>query len=140
MYSFLILSNLVTPKENLNIVNSAISSSDSCLFLSDTVSKPYSMVGLTTVLSFFFNKAKMESSPGQDVPEPGISVTNPFSPVVGELQWINIFIKQGLLVSGPEKIREPAWKCRQISTMASATKLEFGAELEKMCWTNQEHH
>ncbi|KAK3567016.1 hypothetical protein QTP86_008960 [Hemibagrus guttatus] len=39
MYSFLILSNLVTPKENLNIFSSATSSSDSCLFLSDTVSK-----------------------------------------------------------------------------------------------------
>ncbi|KAK3560504.1 hypothetical protein QTP86_009647 [Hemibagrus guttatus] len=50
MYSFLILSNLVTPKENLNIFSSATSSSDSCLFLSDTVSKPYSMAGLTTVL------------------------------------------------------------------------------------------
>ncbi|KAK3542800.1 hypothetical protein QTP70_003001 [Hemibagrus guttatus] len=51
MYSFLILSNLVTPKENLNIFSSATSSSDSCLFLSDTVSKPYSMAALTTVLS-----------------------------------------------------------------------------------------
>ncbi|KAK3517255.1 hypothetical protein QTP70_001470 [Hemibagrus guttatus] len=37
-------------KENLNIFSSATSSSDSCLFLSDTVSKPYSMAGLTTVL------------------------------------------------------------------------------------------
>ncbi|KAK3537676.1 hypothetical protein QTP70_017093 [Hemibagrus guttatus] len=36
MYSFLILSNLLTPKENLNIFSSATSSSDSCLFLSDT--------------------------------------------------------------------------------------------------------
>ncbi|KAK3559177.1 hypothetical protein QTP86_005073 [Hemibagrus guttatus] len=53
MYSFLILSNLVTPKENLNIFSSATSSSDSCLFLSDTVSKPYSMAGLTTVLYTF---------------------------------------------------------------------------------------
>ncbi|KAK3544477.1 hypothetical protein QTP86_013136 [Hemibagrus guttatus] len=53
MYSFLILSNLVTPKENLNIFSSATSSSDSCLFLSDTVSKPYSMAGLTTILYTF---------------------------------------------------------------------------------------
>ncbi|KAK3513315.1 hypothetical protein QTP70_011846 [Hemibagrus guttatus] len=53
MYSFLILSNLVTPKENLNIFSSATSSSDSCLFLSDTVSKPYSMAALTTVLYTF---------------------------------------------------------------------------------------
>ncbi|KAK3552286.1 hypothetical protein QTP86_008550 [Hemibagrus guttatus] len=53
MYSFLILSNLVTPKENLNIFSSATSSSDSCLFLSDTVSKPYSMASLTTVLCTF---------------------------------------------------------------------------------------
>ncbi|KAK3574486.1 hypothetical protein QTP86_008088 [Hemibagrus guttatus] len=54
MYSFLILSNLVTPKENLNIFSSATSSSDSCLFLSDTVSKPYSMAALTTVLALNF--------------------------------------------------------------------------------------
>ncbi|KAK3541079.1 hypothetical protein QTP86_012318 [Hemibagrus guttatus] len=40
-------------KENLNIFSSATSSSDSCLFLSDTVSKPYSMAGLTTVLYTF---------------------------------------------------------------------------------------
>ncbi|GAA6086927.1 septin 5b isoform X1, partial [Tachysurus ichikawai] len=52
MYLFLILSNLVTPKENLNILSSATSSSDSCLF-SDTVSKPYSMAGLATVLYTF---------------------------------------------------------------------------------------
>ncbi|KAK3515984.1 hypothetical protein QTP86_019620, partial [Hemibagrus guttatus] len=39
--------------ENLNIFFSATSSSDSCLFLSDTVSKPYSMAGLTTVLYTF---------------------------------------------------------------------------------------
>ncbi|KAK3543767.1 hypothetical protein QTP70_027179 [Hemibagrus guttatus] len=37
MYSFLILSNLVTPKENLNIFSSATSSSDSCLFLSSFI-------------------------------------------------------------------------------------------------------
>ncbi|KAK3574502.1 hypothetical protein QTP86_008566 [Hemibagrus guttatus] len=40
-------------EENLNIFSSATSSSDSCLFLSDTVSKPYSMAGLTTVLYTF---------------------------------------------------------------------------------------
>ncbi|KAK3537112.1 hypothetical protein QTP70_002126 [Hemibagrus guttatus] len=40
-------------KENLNIFSSATSSSDSCLFLSDTVSKPYSMAALTTVLYTF---------------------------------------------------------------------------------------
>ncbi|KAK3553579.1 hypothetical protein QTP70_005753 [Hemibagrus guttatus] len=39
--------------KNLNIFSSATSSSDSCLFLSDTVSKPYSMAGLTTVLYTF---------------------------------------------------------------------------------------
>ncbi|KAK3570545.1 hypothetical protein QTP86_022081 [Hemibagrus guttatus] len=39
--------------QNLNIFSSATSSSDSCLFLSDTVSKPYSMAGLTTVLYTF---------------------------------------------------------------------------------------
>ncbi|KAK3551037.1 hypothetical protein QTP70_011510 [Hemibagrus guttatus] len=41
-------------EKNLNIFSSATSSSDSCLFLSDTVSKPYSMAGLTTVLHTFF--------------------------------------------------------------------------------------
>ncbi|KAK3530904.1 hypothetical protein QTP70_005449 [Hemibagrus guttatus] len=39
--------------KNLNIFSSGTSSSDSCLFLSDTVSKPYSMAGLTTVLYTF---------------------------------------------------------------------------------------
>ncbi|KAK3544115.1 hypothetical protein QTP86_001946 [Hemibagrus guttatus] len=39
--------------KNLNIFSSATSSFDSCLFLSDTVSKPYSMAGLTTVLYTF---------------------------------------------------------------------------------------
>ncbi|KAK3552400.1 hypothetical protein QTP86_011630 [Hemibagrus guttatus] len=40
-------------EKNLNIFSSATSSSDSCPFLSDTVSKPYSMAGLTTVLYTF---------------------------------------------------------------------------------------
>ncbi|KAK3521248.1 hypothetical protein QTP70_001543 [Hemibagrus guttatus] len=40
-------------RENLNIFSSATSSSDSFLFLNDTVSKPYSMAGLTTVLYTF---------------------------------------------------------------------------------------
>ncbi|KAF7663340.1 hypothetical protein LDENG_00211810, partial [Lucifuga dentata] len=53
MYSFLILSILVTPKENLSILVSATSSSASCLFLSATVSKPYNIAGLTTVLYTF---------------------------------------------------------------------------------------
>ncbi|KAK3518033.1 hypothetical protein QTP70_033025, partial [Hemibagrus guttatus] len=44
---------LESSRENLNIFSSATSSSDSCLFLSDTVSKPYSMAGLTTVLYTF---------------------------------------------------------------------------------------
>ncbi|KAK3566835.1 hypothetical protein QTP86_004560 [Hemibagrus guttatus] len=52
-YTSAVQSNLVTPKENLNIFSSTTSSSDSCLFLSDTVSKPYSMAGLTTVLYTF---------------------------------------------------------------------------------------
>ncbi|KAK3542903.1 hypothetical protein QTP70_006523 [Hemibagrus guttatus] len=39
--------------KNLNIFSSATAISDSCLFLSDTVSKPYSMAGLTTVLYTF---------------------------------------------------------------------------------------
>ncbi|XP_068170159.1 MTOR-associated protein MEAK7 isoform X1 [Antennarius striatus] len=53
MYSFLILSFLVTPRENLSIFISATSSSVSCLFLSDTVSGPNNIAGLTTVLYTF---------------------------------------------------------------------------------------
>ncbi|KAK3558097.1 hypothetical protein QTP86_009452 [Hemibagrus guttatus] len=45
--------NVNNKSKNLNIFSSATSSSDSCLFLSDTVSKPYSMAGLTTVLYTF---------------------------------------------------------------------------------------
>ncbi|KAF7692621.1 hypothetical protein HF521_010231, partial [Silurus meridionalis] len=48
--SFLILSILDTPNENLNIFSSATSSSTSCLLLNATVSKPYIITGLTTVL------------------------------------------------------------------------------------------
>lgn len=40
MYSFLILSSLFTPKENLNLLNDAAYSSVFCLFLSATVFKP----------------------------------------------------------------------------------------------------
>ncbi|KAK3508885.1 hypothetical protein QTP70_012514 [Hemibagrus guttatus] len=47
------INSTCTESENLNIFSSATSSSDSCLFLSDTVSKPYSMAGLTTVLYTF---------------------------------------------------------------------------------------
>ena len=48
--SFLTLSILVTPKENLNIFNSATASSASCFLVNGIISKPYSMAGLTTVL------------------------------------------------------------------------------------------
>ncbi|KAF7695082.1 hypothetical protein HF521_006805, partial [Silurus meridionalis] len=41
---------LVTPNENLNIFNSATSSSAFCLLVNATVSKPYNKTGLTTVL------------------------------------------------------------------------------------------
>ncbi|KAF7707483.1 hypothetical protein HF521_018701, partial [Silurus meridionalis] len=51
--SFLILSILVTPNENLNIFSSATSSSTSCLLLNATVSKPDNIAGLTTVLKTF---------------------------------------------------------------------------------------
>ena len=46
IYSFLILSILVTPNENRNIFNSATSISASCLFVSATVSNPYNIGGL----------------------------------------------------------------------------------------------
>ncbi|KAI5089826.1 NK-tumor recognition protein isoform X1 [Silurus meridionalis] len=48
--SFLILSILVTSNENLNIFSSATSSSTSCPLLNATVSNPYNIAGLTTVL------------------------------------------------------------------------------------------
>ncbi|KAF7698365.1 hypothetical protein HF521_004875, partial [Silurus meridionalis] len=47
---FLILSILVSHNENLNIFSSATSSSTSCLLLNATVSNPYNIAGLTTVL------------------------------------------------------------------------------------------
>ena len=50
MYSFLILSILVTPNENRNIFNSATSISASCLFVSATVSNPYNIAGLSATL------------------------------------------------------------------------------------------
>ncbi|XP_054648940.1 uncharacterized protein LOC129190355 [Dunckerocampus dactyliophorus] len=53
MYSFLILSFLVTPRENLSIFISATSSSVSCLFFIDTVSRRNNIAGLTTVLYSF---------------------------------------------------------------------------------------
>uniref|UniRef100_A0A8C4N0J5 Uncharacterized protein n=1 Tax=Eptatretus burgeri TaxID=7764 RepID=A0A8C4N0J5_EPTBU len=53
IYSFLILSILVTPNENRSIFNSATSSSASCLIVSATVSKPYNIAGLTTILYTF---------------------------------------------------------------------------------------
>ncbi|KAF7706705.1 hypothetical protein HF521_019959, partial [Silurus meridionalis] len=48
--SFLILSIVVTLNENLNIFSSATSSSTSCLLPNATVSNPYNISGLTTVL------------------------------------------------------------------------------------------
>lgn len=42
IYSFLIVSILVTPSENLGIFNSATSSKACCLFISVTISKPHS--------------------------------------------------------------------------------------------------
>ncbi|XP_061651367.1 mitochondrial 2-oxodicarboxylate carrier isoform X2 [Phyllopteryx taeniolatus] len=50
MSSFLILSNLVTPRANLNIFISATSNSASCCLFRATVSNPSIMAGLTTVL------------------------------------------------------------------------------------------
>uniref|UniRef100_A0A3P8WWC6 Protease associated domain containing 1 n=1 Tax=Cynoglossus semilaevis TaxID=244447 RepID=A0A3P8WWC6_CYNSE len=50
MTSFLILSILVTPKENLSIFISSTSSSTSCLLLIATISKPYIMAGLPIIL------------------------------------------------------------------------------------------
>ena len=53
MYSFLILSFLVTPIANLNIFISATSISSTCFFVTATVSSPYTIAGLTTELYTF---------------------------------------------------------------------------------------
>ena len=58
MYSFLILSFLVTPIANLNIFISATSISSTCFFVTATVSSPYTIAGLNTELySFSFTLA-----------------------------------------------------------------------------------
>ena len=49
MCSFLILSILVTPKENLNSFKSATCSSASCLLVISAVSKPYNIADLTNI-------------------------------------------------------------------------------------------
>ena len=58
MYSFLILSFLVTPIANLDIFISATSISSTCFFVTATVSSPYTIAVLTTELyTFPFNLA-----------------------------------------------------------------------------------
>ena len=58
MYSFLILSFLVTLIANLNIFISATSISSTCFFMTATVSSPYTNAGLTTELyTFLFTLA-----------------------------------------------------------------------------------
>ena len=53
MYSFLILSFLVTPIANLNIFIFATSISSTCSFLTATVSRPYTVARLTIELYTF---------------------------------------------------------------------------------------
>ena len=53
MYSFLILSFLVTPIANLNIFISATSISSTCFFVTATVLSQYTIAGLTTELYTF---------------------------------------------------------------------------------------
>ena len=53
IYSFLILSILVTPNENHNIFNYATSISASCFFVSATVSNPFNIAVLTATLYTF---------------------------------------------------------------------------------------
>ena len=53
MYSFLILSFLITPIANLNIFISVTSISSTYFFVTATVSSPYTIVGLTTELYTF---------------------------------------------------------------------------------------
>ena len=53
MYSFLILSFLVTPIANLNIFISVTSISSTCFFVTVTVPSPHTIAGLTTELYTF---------------------------------------------------------------------------------------
>ena len=53
MYSFLIMSFLVTPIENLKIFISGTSISFTCFFVIATVSSPHTIAGLTTELYTF---------------------------------------------------------------------------------------
>ena len=53
IYSFLILSSLVTPSAHLTIFNSATSNFPTCLSVTATVSIPYIIAGLTTHLYIF---------------------------------------------------------------------------------------
>ena len=53
MYSFLILSFLVTPIANLNIFISTTSISSTCFFVTATVSSPYTIAGLNIELYTF---------------------------------------------------------------------------------------
>ena len=53
MWSFLIMSFLVTPIANLSIFISATSISSTCFFVTATVSSPYTIAGLTTELYNF---------------------------------------------------------------------------------------
>ena len=53
MYSFLILSFLVTATANLNVLISATSISSTCFFVTATVSSPLTIAGLTIVLFTF---------------------------------------------------------------------------------------
>ena len=53
IYSFLILSFLVTPIANLNIFISATFISSTCFFVTATASNPYTIAGLTTELYTF---------------------------------------------------------------------------------------
>ena len=58
MYSFLILSFMVTPTANLNIFILVTSISSTCFFVTATVSSSYTIGGLTTALyTFLFTLA-----------------------------------------------------------------------------------
>ena len=55
MYPFLILSNLVTPNKNHSIFSTATLSSISCFLVHATVSKPYSIAGLSEYCAIKFS-------------------------------------------------------------------------------------
>ena len=86
MYSFLILSFLVTPIANLNILTLATSISSTCIFVTVIVSNLYTIVGLTTKLyTFPFIPARnlmSEIAPDRSYFSPSVSSCLPLTTTI----------------------------------------------------------